>query len=94
MTGPGHGAVAIGLQQRQMQVALAGRVHVLAHVRKAVRCGDAPRAGRPGSGRGHTWRLSAAGAMLTATVRMGVQPEALALLSLRHFPVPFQGRSY
>jgi hypothetical protein len=28
---------------RQMQVALVGRVHVVAHVREAVRCGDAPR---------------------------------------------------
>jgi hypothetical protein len=46
---------------RQMQVALVGRVHVVAHVREAVQCGDAPRAGRPRSGRGHTWRLSAAG---------------------------------
>ena len=40
--------------------ALVGRVHAVAHVREAARCGDAPRAGRPRSGRGHAWRLSAA----------------------------------
>jgi hypothetical protein len=40
-----------GLRQRQMQVALVGRVDVVTLVREAVRCGDAPRAGRPQSGR-------------------------------------------
>jgi len=60
-------------------VALVGRVDVVAHVREAVRCGDASRAGRPRSGRGHTWRLSAARPCRPRPVRMGVQPEALAL---------------
>jgi hypothetical protein len=61
MTGPGTVLWSLGLRQRQMQVALVGRVHVVARVGEAVRCGDAPRAGRPRSGRGHAWRLSAAG---------------------------------
>jgi hypothetical protein len=53
MTGPGTVLWSLGLRQRQMQVALVGRVHVVARVGEAVRCGDAPRAGRPRSGCGH-----------------------------------------
>ena len=34
--------MVIGLRQRQMWVALVGRVDVVAHVREAARCGDAP----------------------------------------------------
>jgi hypothetical protein len=70
--------VVIGLRQRQMQVAQVGRVHVVAHVREAGRRGDAPvrdgldpAAVIPG--------VCPRRAMLTATVKMGVQPEALAL---------------
>jgi hypothetical protein len=32
MTGPGHGAVVIGLQPRQVKVALVGRADGVAHV--------------------------------------------------------------
>jgi len=63
--------VVIGLRQRQMQVALVGRVDVVAHVREAVRCGDAPRAGRA-SIRPRSYLASVRGAaMLTATGQDG-----------------------